>query len=150
MSTSSKRLATVYKGDAVNITGNPSSGWYSGSFNGIEGYLRVKYISWQTLLSYPEPDGSRPFDPPSQDEIFGPDNPQPSEPAQPSASPDPNTASIKSGLIANFRDRPSASGKIIGELMPGTPVVILGKEGSWYYIEANGMKGYVSEICIDN
>jgi hypothetical protein len=34
--------------------------------------------------------------------------------------------------------------------MPGTPVVILGKEGSWYYIEANGMKGYVSEICIEN
>jgi probable enterotoxin B len=152
MSTSSGHLATIYAGDEVQIVENPKSGWYYGSFNGVTGYIRTKYIKYQTIMSYPEPDGSQPNSPPSQDAIFGPDNPQPSDPVQPSnpASPDQNTAAIKSGLIANFRDRPSVSGNIIGELMPGTPVVILGKEGSWYYIEANGMKGYVSEVCISD
>lgn len=147
MSTSSKRLATIYSGEEVQITENPKSGWYYGSFNGVTGYMRTKYVKLQTLMRYPELGAIQPQVP--ENNIFGTSDPAVFEPAQ-SVMSGRKTAAIRTDLIANFRDRPSTAGNIIGELMPGTPVIILAKEGSWYHIEAEGKRGYVNEICVDH
>ncbi|OQB24984.1 MAG: Bacterial SH3 domain protein [Firmicutes bacterium ADurb.Bin182] len=135
MSTSSKRLKTIGRGEEVVVIENPELEWYYGSFGGVSGYMSAKYVKLQTVMQYPAFNGTSDSLPENgfgfvESNLIG------------------RKAFVKPSLIANLRDRPSTSGKRIGELPPGTPVTVLGKSGSWYKIEALGKTGFVNEICL--
>ena len=53
MSTSSKKLATIPKGGEAAVTSNPKKGWWYGSYNGVTGYMRTKYVVKSTSVVYP-------------------------------------------------------------------------------------------------
>ena len=53
MSTSAKRLATIPKGGEVAVQSNPKQGWWYGSYNGVTGYMRTKYVTKTTGYVYP-------------------------------------------------------------------------------------------------
>lgn len=52
------------------------------------------------------------------------------------------------GNRLNLRSQASTSSKVLDKLSYGTPVAVLSSSGSWYYVEANGTKGYVSKDYI--
>ena len=123
-STSAEKLISIPKGAEVIVSENPTKGWYLGSYNGTSGYLHTKYIVKKTGMVYPSLD-----DP---------------------ASGSPRQAVVKSTLRASFRDLPTTEGStVIAVLDPGTPVIVLSVSGNWYYAEANGLKGYISTVCLD-
>ena len=53
MSTSAKRLATIPKGGEATVQSNPKQGWWYGSYNGVTGYMRTKYVTRSTGYVYP-------------------------------------------------------------------------------------------------
>lgn len=53
MSTSSKKLATIPKGGEAAVTSNPKKSWWYGSYNGVTGYMRTKYVVKSTSVVYP-------------------------------------------------------------------------------------------------
>ncbi len=53
MDTGSKRLATVPAGALPAVDSNPKTGWWHGSYNGVTGYLRTKYVVKTTTVAYP-------------------------------------------------------------------------------------------------
>ncbi|MEL7608787.1 MAG: SH3 domain-containing protein [Bacillota bacterium] len=123
-STEAQKVTSIPKGAEVTVSESPLEGWYVGSYNGASGYLRTKYVAKKTVLVYPSLD-----DP---------------------TSGGPRQAVVKSTLRASFRDQPTTEGSaILAVLDPGTPVTLFSAAGNWYYAEANGLKGYISAVCLD-
>ena len=123
-STDAQKVVSIPKGAEVTVSENPAQGWYLGSYNGTNGYLRTKYIVKKTVFVYPSLE-----DP---------------------TSAGPRQAVVKSTLRASFRDQPTTQGStILAVLDPGTPVTVLSVSGNWYYAEANGLRGYISAVCLD-
>lgn len=55
---------------------------------------------------------------------------------------------IDYNIPLNVRSYPSTDGKLLGTLPNETEVTILGENGKWYKIEANGMQGWVSGLYL--
>ncbi len=47
------------------------------------------------------------------------------------------------GAYLNFRTAPSYTAAIHGVLYNGTPLLVLGEQNGWYYVQLNGKNGYV-------
>lgn len=67
----------------------------------------------------------------------------------------PDRAYPMMGIVAtesgklNLRKRPSTQSEILGKIPKGEMITITGAEGTWYSVEYNGMRGYVSSeyVC---
>ena len=53
MSTGAKRLATIPEDGEATVVSNPKKGWWYGSYNGVTGYMRTKYVVKETTVVYP-------------------------------------------------------------------------------------------------
>ena len=60
MSTGSKQLVRVPAGAVVEVSYRAGESWWYGSYNGVAGYLRVKYVPASASYIYPTLDGSAP------------------------------------------------------------------------------------------
>jgi N-acetylmuramoyl-L-alanine amidase len=47
------------------------------------------------------------------------------------------------GSYLNFRTQPSYNASVYGILYNGTPLLVLGQQNGWYYVQLNGIAGYV-------
>ena len=143
-SRSSSTLTTIPKGKTVNVTEQAGSGWLYGSYNGVSGYMRTKYVKLTDTLLYPNPDGSY-----SDGTTVAATVPQSqTQTGTGSASSPSSGARVKNGIIANFRSGPGSEYGVIAELEPGTPVKIISVAGNWYFCEVNGLQGYLHPSCV--
>lgn len=126
--TSSSVIGSLKKGASVNIVGKFGD-WYKIQYNSSYGYVSSKYISVKSAsVSTP--------------------------PAQTLSTA--TTSASKSGIISlhdkssylNLRSNPG--GQVLTTLSNGTKIEILGSDGSWYKINANGIVGYVLSAYINN
>lgn len=162
MSTGSKKLATIPKGGEAAVVSNPKKGWWYGSYNGVEGYLRTKYVVKSTALVYPTLDTAAlvpaataaPAPTPGSGtsggiSIGG-------STASPTPVPTPYQGSVvtsgtrvKEGTQARMRTAESTRAAVIALIDGGTPVTILSiSETGWYYCTANGYTGYMHSSCL--
>lgn len=144
-SRSSSTLTTIPKGKTVNVTEQAGSGWLYGSYNGVSGYMRTKYVKLTDTLLYPNPDGSYPD---GTSVAAAPQSQTQTQTGTGSASAPSSGARVKSGIIANFRSGPGSEYGVIAELEPGTPVKIISVAGNWYFCEVNGLQGYLHPSCV--
>ena len=159
-SRSSSTLTTIPKGKTVNVTEQAGSGWLYGSYNGVYGYMRTRYVIKSETVEYPVLE----------------DVTQPSTGANnsgastgwstgggmfnngsfPSATPTPTpapaqsgaNASIAAGIIANMRSGAGKDFPVIGSFSQGTDVTVIRLDGTWYYCQVNGQYGYIYSGCI--
>lgn len=111
----SKIVGKMKNGTTMSIVGRASNGWYKVNYNGVEGYSSSRYIS--TNIE-------------NNDSQSTPMNSK-------------GKVNVTSGNL-NIRKSPTTSSSVTGKLRGGTIVDILSKESNgWYYINANGTKGYV-------
>lgn len=129
-SRSSDTLATIPKGKTVNVEQVVSDSWLYGSYNGVSGYMRTKYVKMTQTLLYPNPDGSY------------------SDGTAASSTFSSGGARIKDGIVANMRSGPGSSYSVVAELAAGTSVNVLSVSGTWYLCEANGTQGYLHPSCL--
>ena len=129
MDTESERLVKIAKGARVEVYDNPVKGWYYGRFDGVEGYLRTKYVKKSGGMVYPTLSGS--VIEHEGETLLA------------------QHAVVKSNLRARFRDAAGMDSNVIGVLEPGTYLSIISMHGSWYYADVNGIKGYISNTCVD-
>lgn len=129
MDTESGHLVKIAKGSRVEVYENPKKGWYYGSVDGVEGYLRTKYVKKSGGMVYPTLNGAAVEH--EGETVMG------------------QHAVVKSTLRARFRDTAGMDSNVIAVLEPGTNLTILSMNGSWYYADVNGMKGYISNTCVN-
>lgn len=129
MDTDSIRLAEISKGTSVDVYENPAEGWYFGKADGVEGYLRTKYVKGTESMVYPTLSGA--VIEHEGETVLA------------------QHAMVKRTLRARFRDAAGMDSNVIGVLEPGTYLSIISMDGSWYYASVNGMKGYISATCVD-
>ena len=55
-STSAKTLVRIPAGSSVTVQYRVSDSWWYGTYNGVTGYMRVKYVSAATSYAYPSED----------------------------------------------------------------------------------------------
>jgi len=55
-STSAKTLARIPSGSSVEVQYRVNDSWWYGTYNGVAGYMRVKYVSATTTYAYPPAD----------------------------------------------------------------------------------------------
>lgn len=123
---SSNIVGSLKKGETVNIVGTYGD-WYKVQYNSSYGYVSSKYIS-----------------------ISGSNTTT----GQTPSITVPTT--VKSGMVAlsdkssqlNLRSNPN--GTVLTTLSNGTQIQILGSDGSWYKINANGKIGYVLSAYINS
>lgn len=171
MDTGSKKLIAIPSGAQVTVESNPQKGWWYGSYSGVTGYMRTKYVIKTTTVSYPVHD-------PATDGFTGTETIAPA----PTPTPAPPTGSssglgsggqsstgsagnssggstgngslsgsgslggstcIRTGIQANMRTGAGTDFPLIATLAGGTRVTILGTAGTWYYCEVNGLRGYI-------
>jgi len=135
MDTESKRLITIPEGGQPRVYDNPKKGWWYGEYNGVEGYMRTKYVKRSTVYSFPE----LPTDTVTVTNQDGT-----------TSTLTGTTGAIKAGIIANLRALPSSArgSAVLAELEAGTPVTMLGAEGDWIYVSAAGYTGYLHKSCL--
>ncbi|WP_188390136.1 N-acetylglucosaminidase, partial [Priestia taiwanensis] len=63
---------------------------------------------------------------------------------KPDPKPEVTTKMGKTTSNVNMRDTNSTSGKILATLPSGTILKVLDEKNGWYYVEANGLRGFVS------
>ncbi len=133
-------LADIPEGSVVNATALLNKFWYLGGYEGVNGYLRAKYIKHRATLIKNE----APPVPVSIDDI-----PVVEEiPVDEIPEIDGN-AMLKPTLdTINLREGPGTRYPILTTLAPGTDLNILGQAGSWYEVEQDGAKGYISVLCV--
>lgn len=134
MNTESKRLQTIAKGSEVTVETNPKTGWYYGSFNGVQGYMRTKHVKKSAFVSYPTltTSGGSIVDSGTGAVI-------------------PTTGTrVRDGITASLRALPSSdsTSTILAGIRAGTAVTVISVHDGWYYIEVNGMKGYMHKSCL--
>ncbi len=122
-STDSEVIGYLNNGDTFDILGKEGK-WYHISYNGTKGYIHGDYVK------VTEEGGSQ-----------NPGN----------SGSDSNTSAQGKGQVVNItsnlriRSKASTDSEVIGYLNNGDTFDILGKEGNWYNISHNGIKGYVHE-----
>ncbi|HHD2753914.1 TPA: SH3 domain-containing protein [Clostridium perfringens] len=120
--TSSDVVAYLTNGEVFNIDGKEGA-WYKINANGKVGYIHGDYVK----------------------ELNGSSN---NSGGSSNSNLDTSLAG-KTGKVVNVssslrvRQSPSTSSSVIGSLSSGQTFQIKGKQGSWYYISANGVTGYI-------
>ena len=109
-------VGSLSNGATVNII-EKSGSWYHINHNGVTGYVSGEYIQ----------------------EVSGNGGSSSGESA---ASGTGKVVNISSSL--NIRSGAGTNHSIVGSLSNGATVSIIGKNGSWYHINHNGVTGYVS------
>lgn len=148
-STEAERLVRIAKGAEIAVTGNPKKGWYSAVFDGMQGFVRTKYVKLTQSVTYPTAPGYT--DAATQTPAAA--DPALQLPAEPGAAPAAATPAagstrVRSDLNANMRSGPGTAYQLIFTIPAGTPVTVKGVEGSWFYCEALGYTGYIAQSCI--
>ncbi|MDV5106309.1 C40 family peptidase [Clostridium perfringens] len=122
--TSSDVIGYLTNGEIFNIDGKKGS-WYKINANGKVGYIHGDYVK----------------------EVSG--NSNSSDNNSGSNSNLDTSLAGKKGTVINVstslrvRQSPSTSSSVVGSLRGGQTFEIKGKSGSWYYINANGLTGYI-------
>ncbi|MDK0617253.1 SH3 domain-containing protein [Clostridium perfringens] len=122
--TSSDVIGYLTNGEIFNIDGKEGS-WYKINANGKVGYIHGDYVK----------------------EVSG--NSNSSSNNSGSNSNLDTSLSGKKGTVVNVstslrvRQSPSTSSSVVGSLRGGQTFEIKGKSGSWYYINSNGLTGYI-------
>lgn len=122
--TSSDVIGYLTNGEIFNIDGKEGS-WYKINANGKVGYIHGDYVK----------------------EVSGNSNSS-SNNSGSNSNLDASLAG-KKGTVVNVstslrvRQSPSTSSSVVGSLRGGQTFEIKGKSGSWYYINANGLTGYI-------
>ena len=122
--TSSDVIGYLTNGEIFNIDGKEGS-WYKINANGKVGYIHGDYVK----------------------EVSGNSNIN-SNNSGSNSNLDTSLAG-KKGTVVNVstslrvRQSPSTSSSVVGSLRGGQTFEIKGKSGSWYYINANGLTGYI-------
>ena len=122
--TSSDVIGYLTNGEIFNIDGKEGS-WYKINANGKVGYIHGDYVK----------------------EVSGNSNSN-SNNSGSNSNLDTSLAG-KKGTVINVstslrvRQSPSTSSSVVGSLRGGQTFEIKGKSGSWYYINANGLTGYI-------
>ena len=122
--TSSDVIGYLTNGEIFNIDGKEGS-WYKINANGKVGYIHGDYVK----------------------EVSGNSNSS-SNNSGINSNLDTSLAG-KKGTVVNVstslrvRQSPSTSSSVVGSLRGGQTFEIKGKSGSWYYINANGLTGYI-------
>ncbi|TGY47567.1 C40 family peptidase [Clostridium perfringens] len=122
--TSSDVIGYLTNGEIFNIDGKEGS-WYKINANGKVGYIHGDYVK----------------------EVTG--NSNSSSNNNGSNSNLDTSLAGKKGTVVNVstslrvRQSPSTSSSVVGSLRGGQTFEIKGKSGSWYYINANGLIGYI-------
>lgn len=122
--TSSDVIGYLTNGEIFNIDGKEGS-WYKINANGKVGYIHGDYVK----------------------EVSGNSNSS-SNNSVSNSNLDTSLAG-KKGTVVNVstslrvRQSPSTSSSVVGILRGGQTFEIKGKSGSWYYINANGLTGYI-------
>lgn len=120
--TSSDVIGYLTNGEIFNIDGKEGS-WYKINANGKAGYIHGDYVK----------------------EVSGNSN---SSSSGSNSNLDTSLAG-KKGTVVNVstslrvRQSPSTSSSVVGSLRGGQTFEIKGKSGSWYYINVNGLTGYI-------
>ncbi|MBO3311618.1 C40 family peptidase [Clostridium perfringens] len=123
-STSSDVIGYLTNGEIFNIDGKEGS-WYKINANGKVGYIHGDYVK----------------------EVSGNSNSS-SNNSGSNSNLDTSLAG-KKGTVVNvstslrIRQSPSTSSSVVGSLRGGQTFEIKGKSGSWYYINSNGLTGYI-------
>lgn len=162
MSTDSKKLVTIPSGAEVTVTSNPKKGWWYGSYNGIVGYMRTRYVKKSETVVYPTLDAVTVPDISAQGGSSGSNSsggmfsnsrlnptatPTPAPTTAPTASSQGN-ARIASGIVANMRSGAGTSYPVVASFSQGTAVTVISVEGTWYYCLVNGQYGYIYSGCL--
>ncbi|HFE9685163.1 C40 family peptidase [Clostridium perfringens] len=122
--TSSDVIGYLTNGEIFNIDGKEGS-WYKINANGKVGYIHGDYVK----------------------EVSGNSNSS-SNNSGSNSNLDTSLAG-KKGTVVNVstslrvRQSPSTSSSVVGSLRGGQTFEIKGKSGSWYYINSNGLTGYI-------
>ena len=122
--TSSDVIGYLTNGEVFNIDGKEGS-WYKINANGKVGYIHGDYVK----------------------EVSGNSNSS-SNNSGSNSNLDTSLAG-KKGTVVNVstslrvRQSPSTSSSVVGSLRGGQTFEIKGKSGSWYYINSNGLTGYI-------
>ncbi len=126
--TSGDVIGYLTNGEIFNIDGKEGS-WYKINANGKVGYIHGDYVK----------------------EVSGNSNSNSNSNSNNSGSNSNLDTSLagKKGTVVNVstslrvRQSPSTGSSVIGSLRGGQTFEIKGKSGSWYYINANGLTGYI-------
>ena len=119
-------------------------GWYLVSTpSGSKGYVISTYVS---ITGYPAQQPDAEVKPPDTGGESG-GNAEDGPPAT-VLVPEPVASGVVTGQGVNFRKGPAASYASIGRLDKNTKISIYGKTGGWYYGEAEGKLGYISESYV--
>ncbi len=126
--TSSDVIGYLTNGEIFNIDGKEGS-WYKINANGKVGYIHGDYVK----------------------EVSGNSNSNSNSNSNNSGSSSNLDTSLagKKGTVVNVstslrvRQSPSTGSSVVGSLRGGQTFEIKGKSGSWYYINANGLTGYI-------
>ena len=124
--TSGDVIGYLTNGEIFNIDGKEGS-WYKINANGKVGYIHGDYVK----------------------EVSGNSNSNSNSNNSGSNSNLDTSLAGKKGTVVNVstslrvRQSPSTGSSVIGSLRGGQTFEIKGKSGSWYYINANGLTGYI-------
>ena len=157
MDTGSEKLVSIPGGAEANVVSNPKKGWWYGSFNGVEGYMRTKYVIKQEAAEYPSLAEETALQPQNngfglmQNNVLGQEQgiapvqtPTPAAGGTASAS----SARIAQGIMANMRSGAGKEFPVTGSFPAGTEVSIINQAGTWYYCQAGGKYGYIYSGCL--
>ncbi|HHQ4319197.1 C40 family peptidase [Clostridium perfringens] len=124
--TSGDVIGYLTNGEIFNIDGKEGS-WYKINANGKVGYIHGDYVK----------------------EVNGNSNSNSNSNNSGSNSNLDTSLAGKKGTVVNVstslrvRQSPSTGSSVVGSLRGGQTFEIKGKSGSWYYINANGLTGYI-------
>ena len=107
--------------------------WYQVKYSGKTGYLMAQYLTVEG------------------ESTQAPAQPSAPEASAPEASSDTIYSTAKNGKTTtrvNMRKSPSTSASVVDVVDKNDAVTILGENGSWYLISANGEVGYLSKSYV--
>lgn len=114
-SASANSMGLYFTGTEVELKSDPDEAWVKVTIGSQTGYMKSEYL-------------------------YAGNDPGSVRSKQPAAV----VGNIKAGSWVNLRGEPSLSGSIAGKIYKGDTVTVLGETaGNWYYVEADGLYGYV-------
>lgn len=147
-STSSTIVGYLKPNEKVNII-SEHNGWYKIEKDSITGFVSSSYIKKIANI-----ESEKPIEKPSNNNDNNSNNNSNNE-----VKPDNNSGLVlfkehKNGRIFNVstnlrvRSTPSTTSTVVAYLLPNDNFTIEGENGSWYYINLNGKKGYAHKDYI--
>ena len=122
-----------------------TGGWYLiSTLKGRKGYIISTYVS---ITGYPA-QKSDAYEEEEVTDAGDDDDDNESEEADIIQVPEPVASGIVTGQRVNLRNGPAVSYASIDRLDKNTKISIYGKTGGWYYAEAGGKLGYISESYV--